>query len=212
MKKSMILLSLLLVTLTGFSQPRKYNKSMEKALASLNEASTPEALAASATSFEEIASLYPDMWMPPYYAAYCLISASFQTAEYSSKMEFLNQAKKDLESAKSLKPEESETEALDAYHALGMMAADPQSNGPIYLEDFNICIGKAKQLNPDNPRPYYMDGLLKANLPDYMGGGPVAARQEHQTAAKKYAEFRNDDPCWPRWGESQNQDALEGLQ
>jgi hypothetical protein len=212
MKKTLILFTLLLFTLSGFSQPRKYKKSMEKALASLNEASTPEALAACAASFEEIASLYPDDWMPSYYAAYCLVSASFNTGEYTVKTDYLNQAGTDLDRIRSLMPEESEVEALKAYHALGMMAADPQSNGPIYLEDFNICIGKAKKLNPDNPRPYYMDGLLKANLPEYMGGGPEAAKLEHRVAAQKYAEFRNDDPCWPRWGEALNQEALEGLQ
>ncbi|MGW8315864.1 MAG: hypothetical protein ACWGNV_09715, partial [Bacteroidales bacterium] len=141
-----------------------------------------------------------------------LISASFNNMEYIAKMDDLNQAKEAVDRVKKLMPEESEIEALDAYHALGMMAADPQSNGPLYLEDFTSCIGKAKQLNPDNPRPYYMDGLLKANLPDYMGGGPLAARQEHETAAQKFREFQNDDPFWPTWGEAQNQEQLESVQ
>lgn len=212
MKKSIFLLTLMLVTLSGFSQPRKYKKSMEKAMASLTEASSPEKLLACAASFGEIAANYPDMWFPPYYEAYCLISASFNSGEYMAKMDNLNRAKVVLDKVKRLKADESEIEALDAYHALGMMAADPQSNGPIYLEDFTICIGKAKQMNPDNPRPYYMDGLLKANLPDYMGGGPLAAKQEHETAAQKYRDFQNDDPFWPRWGEAQNQEQLDSVQ
>ena len=177
MKKSMILLTLMLVTLSGFSQPRKYKKAMENAVESLGEASSPEKLSQCAVSFGDIAANYPDLWMPSYYEAYCLISASFTSGAYDAKMDYLNRAQTSLDKAKALKADESEIEALDAYHALGMMAADPQANGPIYLEDFSLCIGKAKKLNPDNPRPYYMDGLLKANLPEYMGGGPLAARQ-----------------------------------
>ncbi|MGW8315863.1 MAG: hypothetical protein ACWGNV_09710, partial [Bacteroidales bacterium] len=66
MKNSLILLTLLLVTLSGFSQPKKYKKDMEKALASLNEASTPDALGNCATSFGEIAAKYPEQWLPSY--------------------------------------------------------------------------------------------------------------------------------------------------
>ena len=212
MKKSLILLTLLLVTLSGFSQPRKYGKAMEKALDNLAVASSPEELISSAAFFGDIAEKYPELWLPAYYEAYCLISASFNTGEYLSKMECLDDAMKIVDRVRIIEPDESEVEALDAFHALGMMAADPQSNGPIYLEDFTTCIGKAKKLNPENPRPYYIDGLLKANLPDYMGGGAFAAKKEHEIAAQKYREFDNDDPFWPDWGESLNQAQLDTIQ
>lgn len=212
MKKTIFVLSIMLITLPGFSQPRKYKKSMEKAIESITEASSPEDFSACAASFGEIASTYPELWLPSYYSAYCLISASFDAGDYTTRIEALNQAKVHVEQAKKLKPDESETEALDAFHALGMMAADPDSNGPLYLQDFTFCIEKAKELNPDNPRPYYMDGLLKSNLPEFMGGGVHEARQLHQIAAKKFEEFQNDDPFWPSWGAAQNHEVLHNLQ
>lgn len=212
MKKTVFVLTLMLVTLSGFSQPRKYRNSMGKAMESLAEASSPEDFSVCAASFDEIAASYPDMWLPSYYAAYCLVTASFNVQDYATKMDFLSQAKAKVDQAKKLKPDESETEAMDAFHALGMMAADPDSNGPLYLQDFTYSIEKAKTLNPDNPRPYYMDGLLKANLPDFMGGGALEARQLHQIAAQKFEEFQGEDPYWPSWGAAQNQELLDSLQ
>ncbi len=212
MKKTLSSLILLAVALSGFSQPRKYRKSMEKAFASVEQAVTPGDFTACATSFGEIAEGYPELWMPPYYAAYCLVTSTFESSDYTSKTEALKQAGIYVQQVKKLNPEESETEALRAYHALGMMAADPESNGPLYLEEFTYSIERAKKLNPENPRPYYMDGLLKANLPEFMGGGTAVAKLEHQTAAQKFEAFQNDDPFWPRWGASQNQQQLNGLQ
>jgi len=212
MKKTLTLLTILMVPLTTFAQPRKYIKSMGKALEMLQEASGAEQFVECAAAFDEISTSYEKMWMPPYYAAYSLISASFNEGDYSLKDEYLTRAGLSLEKVLALEPEESEVHALSAFHALGLMASDPESNGPIYLEDFNYAIEQAKALNPDNPRPYYMEGLLKANLPEFMGGGAAAAKSTHLMAAEKFKNFKTDDPLWPSWGEALNQEQLHNMQ
>jgi hypothetical protein len=212
MKKSLTLVTILLCSLTMTAQPRKYTKSMGKALEMIQEASGPEGYLACAAAFDEISTAYEEMWMPPYYTAYCLIIASFNEVDYSLKDTYLNRAGLAMEKALSLEPEESEVQALSAFHALGLMASDPESNGPLYLEDFNYAIARAKTLNPDNPRPYYMDGLLKANLPEFMGGGAAAAKSTHQLAAEKFKNFQSEDPLWPSWGEALNQEQLDNMQ
>lgn len=216
MKKTITIMTILLVSVSVsvsvFAQPRKYKKSMGKAMVMLQGTSGAEGFLTCAAAFDEIASGYEDMWMPPYYSAYCRIMASFDEGEYDLKDEYLTSAGLSLEKALAIAPEESEVQALSAFHALGLMAADPESNGPLYLEDFNYSIQRAKTLNPDNPRPYYMDGLLKANLPEFMGGGPAAAKPVHQLAAEKFKNFQSEDPLWPNWGEELNQEQLNNMQ
>jgi hypothetical protein len=211
MKKSVIFLAVLLITLPLIAQPRKYRKSMENALALMDNATSPAQHLECAAQFESVAESYETMWMPPYYSALSLIIASFEENEYGRKMEYLDQANGRLERARQLNSQESEIEALAAFYALAMMAADPESNGPMYLEDFNIYLNKAKALNPENPRPYYMDALLKENLPEFMGGGPDQAKSLYLTADEKFKSFQNNDPFWPHWGETLNREQMDRL-
>jgi hypothetical protein len=211
MKKTMILVVALLVSIPTFSQPRKYKKSMEKAMEMFHQVSSPEDFMACAETFEGISAQYGEMWLPPYYGAYCLTLASLEAGDYSVKEEYLKRSGTSIEKMLELNPDESEVQALIALNMLALMAMAPETNGPMYLEDFNSAVQKAKELNPENPRPYYMDGLLKANLPEFMGGGVAEARALHQKAAEKYKSFRNDDPFWPGWGEDLNQEQLDSL-
>jgi hypothetical protein len=212
MNKAIILLLAVLVSLPAFTQPRKYKKSMGRAIEMLNESSTPDAYMASAETFEGIAAQYGEFWIPSYYAAYSLTIGTFQNGELVMKEANLKRAKESLDKASALQPDESEIQTLSALYLLAMMSLDPEINGPMYYENFNFTLQKAKDLNPENPRPYYMDGLLKGNMPDFMGGGPAAARPLHQMAADKFRSFQNDDPFWPSWGEDLNQEQLDALE
>lgn len=209
MKKTLILLAVALFTLPVLAQPRKYKKSMEKALEAMDQASAPVEYVKCAASFESIAEDYETMWMPDYYAAFSLVITTFNEQEYARKMEYLNRASGSLERARKIQPEESEIEALAAFYALAMMAADPETNGPIYLEEFTTKLNKARSLNPENPRVYYMDALLKENLPEFMGGGIEQAKSLYLTADEKFKSFHNDDPMWPHWGEELNREQMD---
>lgn len=37
-------------------------------------------------------------------------------------------------------------------------------------------IQEAIALNPENPRSYFLDGMMTSNLPEFIGGGPEAAK------------------------------------
>lgn len=211
MKKTMIFIAVALFTLPVFAQPRKYKKSIEKAMEEMDQATTPVQFLECADLFESIAEDYETMWMPPYYAAFSLMIASFNEEEYAQKMVYLDKASGSVERAMELNPQESEVEALAAFYALAMMAADPETNGPIYLEEFTNNLIKAKSLNPENPRVYYMDALLKENLPEFMGGGIEQAKSLYLTADEKFKAFQNDDPMWPRWGEDLNREQMDRL-
>ena len=200
-----------LISLPAMSQGRKYQKVMLKTIQEMNEAGDPESSLQCVSIFEEIAQNDYDQWIPFYYASQILITSSFEESDPATKDDLLARAKKSLDTALELAPEESEVHTLDALHLIGMMAVDPDTRGPEYFEDVISALEKAKNLNPNNPRALFLDGMMAANLPDFMGGGPAVAKPIYLEAEKLFNEFQNDDPLWPSWGEDMVKDELEKL-
>ena len=106
MKKSILLLGLVLITLPAISQGRKYKKTTLKAIEVMNDATDWESSLLSVEKFEEIARDYPDQWFPFYYASMILITRSFEDPGLARVDEQLDRAEKLLNSAEELSPDE----------------------------------------------------------------------------------------------------------
>ncbi|MCK5066955.1 MAG: hypothetical protein KAR16_05935 [Bacteroidales bacterium] len=211
MKKILFLLMIILVSLPSMSQGKKYQKGMLKAIELMNDAADPESSLQCVTTFEEFAQKYPDQWIPFYYASQILIIASLEESDPAKSDTLLVRAKKSLDKASELAPEESEIHVLKALYYIGMMSVDPATRGPEYFQDVTWELDRAKELGPENPRAAFLDGMMAMNLPDYMGGGPAAAKPIFLDAEKKFNEFQNNDPLWPSWGTDQVKEELEKL-
>ncbi len=211
MKKVFFLASLVLLSLPVLSQGRKYNKAMLSAVEKMNEAPDPSSELKLAASFEEIALNYPDQWLPSYHASRILVFSSFEESDGSKSDTLLDRAKKSLDKVMKMVPEESEVHVLEAFYYIGMISADPDTRGQLYYQDVLDAIQKSKQLNPENPRPYYVDGMMTFNMPEFLGGGAEAAKPILLEAQEKFKTFHHDDPFWPVWGEDLNQDELDRL-
>jgi hypothetical protein len=212
MKKALFYLMIILVSLPAMSQGKKYQKVMLRTIQEMNEASDPESSLRSISIFEEIAQDYPDQWIPLYYASQLLVTSSFGESDPATKDDLLARAKKSLDTALELAPEESEIQVLNALYYIGMMSVDPETRGPEYYMDVTYALDKSKALNPGNPRAAYLDGIMALNMPDFMGGGPAAAKPILLDAEKLFTEFQNDDPLSPSWGADLVKDELEKLE
>ncbi len=91
------------------------------------------------------------------------------------------------------------------------MSLDPYNRGQLYYEDLLDALRKAEQLNPENPRAHFLNGMLTLNMPDYMGGGPISAKPVFEKAAEMFDAFDPEDPLWPDWGADMNQQELDKL-
>jgi hypothetical protein len=211
MKKALVLLGIALISLPAISQGKKYQKGMRKAIEQMNEANDPAAYLECIDTFEEFAQANPTQWIPSYYAAQMLILNSFEEADPASKDKLLERANKSLDYALKMAPGESEIHALQAFYYIGMMSVDPETRGPQYFEDVNWALNKAKELNPKNPRGKYLEAMMALNMPDFMGGGPEAAKPIFLEAEKHFGEFQNEDPLWPSWGADLVQEELKKL-
>ena len=211
MKKAIFLVLLALLTLPAISQGKKYKKAMKAAVEEMQVAPDAASEMELVPSFEDIAQKYPDQWLPSYHASRILVTSSFEESDGSKSDTLLDCAKKLLDSTMKLVPEESEVHVLAALYYIGMMSVEPEVRGPLYYEDAMIAIEKSLSLNPENPRAYFMDGLMTANMPEFMGGGPEAAKPIFLEAQKKFQTFHNEDSFWPVWGEELNQGELDRL-
>lgn len=198
--KYYILFSLLVVSLTC-AQDDKYTKAMEKNLVLMDSASTPVKLNALANSFERIAAAEKDKWLPYYYAAHCLIIASFVDSVTANKDPYLDRAEKFVIIADSLQPNNSEIYTINGFLAQGRLVVDPMARWQKYGQLSNMLFEKAKELNPLNPRPEMLIGNTLYNTPEAFGGGKKSAEPVLKAALEKYKKFVPETSISPRWGE-----------
>lgn len=211
MKKALFLVSLVLLALPVLSQGKKYTRAMQSTIKKMHEAADPASELELVADFEEIAKNYPDQWLPPYHASRILIINSFEESDATKSDVLLEHAKKWLDSSMKLVPDESEVHVLKALYYIGMMSVEPDVRGPLYYEDVMQAIQTSLSLNPENPRAHFMDGMMTVNMPEFIGGGPEAAKPIFLEAAEKFKTFHHDDPFWPIWGEDLNQGELDRL-
>lgn len=193
------------------AQGEPYNTAMKKALEQMDKASRPEQFMECSGRFERIATAEKDLWIPYYYASHCLVMKSLSEADGEQKDRVLDRAQEMLDIALELEPGESELHVLQAFLYPGRIMVDPVKRGATYMELTFRSLETAKDLNPDNPRIYYLEGTYKMNIPPSMGGGAEAAKPILEEALLKFQTFHNTAAFWPSWGEEATRAELEKL-
>lgn len=212
MKTIAIQITLLLITLTVQGQEKKYETIMLSTIEKMDRARGSEEILNCANQFERIAGAEKTCWLPYYYGAYTLIILSFDEPDGTIKDQILDRAQQNLDQAFALNPDESELHALQAFLYPSRILVDPMGRGMVYIEKISQSLETAKSLDPDNPRPYFLDAINKLNFPPSMGGGPQAARPIFEEADLKFRAFQREDPLWPHWGMEANTAELKKLQ
>ena len=212
MKIYLIILASVLLTLCLYGQEDRYTTAMLSAIEKMEQAQQGGTLMESANRFERIATAEKSRWLPCYYASYSLVVMSFEESDGGKKDLLLDRAQELLDRALELEPEESELHVLQAFIYPSRILVDPMGRGMTYMEKMFGSLERAKTLNPENPRSYFLEGVNKLNLPPSMGGGADVARPILEEALAKFESFKNKDPLWPTWGEDTTRAELKKLQ
>ncbi len=147
--KNIITIIALLLSLSLSAQDQ-YTQGMEKAFGLWKENKTTEATAL----FERIAQAEKDNWLPSYYAANVLISSSFQTKDKTTVNDMLENAKKHIDNAHKISPDNSEITTLEGLLYTGYVAMDPGTYGMTYSGKIMSLHQKAVGLDNNNPRAH----------------------------------------------------------
>ena len=156
-----------------------------------------------------IAKKWDNEWVTHYYLAYSKVALTYNEKDAAKKDAYLDEAEKEREEAVSiLKKENDETYVLEAMIANGRLGVDPMNRWQKYGPIFSSNLESAKDMNPDNPRMYYLQGVAKFYTPKGFGGGKKSAMPYFEKAETLFTKEAGTpaatDITKPHWGTRQN--------
>ena len=197
------------------AQSAKYEKAMKQGLEQLNTAQSIEDFQQAANHFERITSVEETQWLPAYYFAYShmmMATLNMQEQQMSTCQAHLDQAQAILDKTMKIAPDESELFALQGFIYQGRIWEDPQSKGAQFSPLSHEVLDKAIQLDPENPRAYYLKGQVVFYTPEFWGGGAENALPLLEKALEKFNAAKAENGLSPVWGKGTNAYLLKSAQ
>jgi hypothetical protein len=207
--KSTLSLLLIFSAFISLGQSDRYVAAMQKNLTLFDSAKTTADLQTVSNTFERIGDAEKTQWLPYYYAGLALSTTGWNDLKIDKDA---NAARINTfcDKAEAL-DKNSEIYVLRNMSATQQMMVDPQTRWQTYGADANKDLQIAIQLNPDNPRIYYLQGESMLGTPVAFGGGKDKAKPLFE---KAIALFKTDKPkpMWPNWGLARAQEQLAKCQ
>lgn len=206
MKKTILSLLIISLSIVTFAQSDKYVPAMEKNIALLDSAMQKGTLGSLANNFERIADAEKTQWLPYYYAAYCTVMNAFMEQDKSKTDAIADKASDLITKAEGLAGKEnSEIDVIKSMIASSHMMVDPQNRYMKYGAASSENIKKAEALDPTNPRPVYLEAQAKFYTPAAFGGGKDVAKPLFEKALAMFDTFKPASELYPTWGRSTTQ-------
>lgn len=201
MKNLFKLILLTLISFNSFAQTNddKFKTGMKKGLEMLDASKSPDDFLKTSNYFERIAQAESKQWLPPYYAAYGNLLAGLTSRDKAIQDQYYDKALVQIDQANNLSAENSEIYALKGYIQFMKMSVDPQARLS-FMASSSASLGKAKALNPENPRIYLINGQNTFYTPEAFGGGKLKAKPILENAVAKFAIFKPATELDPIWG------------
>ena len=207
--KKLITIVVLLASISGFAQSERYVAAMKKNLAMFDSSKTTADYQALSAAFERIGDAEKTQWLPYYYAGLALATAGWADQNLN-KDDNATKIKALCDKADAI-GKSSEVFEIRNMAATQQMMVDPQSRYMTYGQEASGALTKGMEIDPKNPRLYYLQGMSVFNTPEAFGGGKAKAKPvfEKSVALFKSAEVK---PLYPKWGQKQAEDMLAQCQ
>lgn len=178
-------------------------ESLQSAIQTLDESVTLEDLECAFSMFEDIIPYDQDNWLVYYYAAYSLTKMELIVDKVHID-KYADRALEYLDRAEARSKQNSEIFCLRALIHSGKIRVDKDARGFKFVTVSNALLKKAKQLDPDNPRVYYVMGMNTLGIPSLLGGGESSAIKHFNTAADLFKKEAKSNKGFnlPHWGKS----------
>ncbi len=212
MKKTVLLISLVIMVSVCFSQNDKYKTAMKKNIELFSEAKSLDDFNKLVNQFDRITISEPDNWLPLYYLTRATVFQSRSEKDTGKKDLILDNAQKHLDKALELKGNLSELYVLQGFIHQSRIEVDPAGRGQKYSTMSHEAFEKAKSLNPENPRVYHQQALTVLNTPAFFGGGKENALPLFKLAEKKFEAFKIESELSPNWGNESNDNIINKIE
>lgn len=187
-----------------------YNAVMKKMMVEMDTAETVQGNIKVANEFSRIADIASDQWHPYYYAAFCNVLAAFNIEDLSKVDPLCDKATSLLERAEKLSPKNSEIYCVKAMIELAKIKVNAFQRGLEGLGNAQANLETAQELNPDNPRVYFLLGQQTYNTPESFGGSKKEALKLFEKAIEFFdKKIDKKDTFEVSWGLKSTQKKIE---
>lgn len=199
MKKVTLVFAILLIAIFAKAQDKKYQKAMGQAMQAWAKAEGPADYTEVVNAFSRIAAGQDTSYLPDYYAAYVQIIESFYLTDAATRDKLLDEAQKHIKRASKISPNNDEIEVMNGYALMARMVIDPANRAQKYSPRAMQSYGKARMMNPTNPRAVIMMARMKLGTAQFFGSSiDAACRLAHEGKALLEKETANG--FQPHWG------------
>jgi hypothetical protein len=207
--KSILFSVFLCGLLTTQAQSDKYVTAMQKTLVMFDSAKTTADFQSVSNTFERIGDAEKTQWLPYYYAGLALTTSGWNDAKLDKDA---NSARVDALCDKAESVEKNaEIYSLRNMAATQQMMIDPQTRWQTYGVEASKTLQKGMQLDPNNPRLYYLQGMSLFNTPAAFGGGKEKAKPIFEKSVALFKTFKVK-PLYPDWGEARAEEMVAKCQ
>ncbi len=208
MKRIILSVTLCILGVSSFAQSSKFQQTMQTNLALFDSLKTPDDYISLAASFERIADAEKTQWLPYYYAALSHILRGFSDTK-ANKDEVAEKADALIAKAETIEPKNAEIFLLKSMSSTLHMLVDPAARWQQYGASVNSNRERAKQLDPNNPRVYFLEGQNVFGTPKEFGGGKDKAKLLFEKSIELFKTYKPAGSLHPNWGEKSTQQMLE---
>jgi hypothetical protein len=203
--KSLIVMGALALTVTAASAQQDFKGPLKATWDALDTTKMPDDQAPLANKLALISKKWAGEWSTHFYVALSKTYMSYGEKDEAKHDAILDEADKELDEAVSLlgKPTD-ETWVVAAMIANSRMMVNPMQRWQKYGKTFSDDLDNAKEINPENPRMYYLKGVTTFFTPKNFGGGKKNAQPYFEKATTFFAKEDDKDITRPYWGKARN--------
>lgn len=221
--KQLFLAAAVVFSVAAHAQSNKYADAMQKNLSLFDSAKTVSDYENIAATFQRIGDAEKTQWLPYYWQGIALARIGWmyfpdEKGVTAVKVDNLSQTVDDLATRITAAADKADAIATDNnakseiltvrnMAATQQMVVDPQSRYMTYGAQAGEYLQKAMQLNPNNPRPYYMQAMSIFSTPEQFGGGKAPAKPVFQKAVD-LGKTEQAQPLYPHWSLEQSEQML----
>ncbi|MFT3739432.1 MAG: hypothetical protein QM786_11800 [Breznakibacter sp.] len=191
----------------GHASAIDFQKTMEPLVPKVYQTNDRDSLANLSATFYRIGQLFPNEWLPIYYAAYCYVSMTFSDNDAGRIHAALDKAQQLLDNAMKIAPKESEIYVLQSL--IYSKRITDAGKGYKFSTLSNEALAQAQVLDENNPRIYFCKGQNVLHTPAMFGGGKGKALPLFEKAKVLFDSQTNTGALQPAWGKEAN-DAMIG--
>jgi len=207
--KKLLTVIVLFTAITASAQSDKYEAAMKKNLSMFDSAKTTADFQNLGAAFERIGDAEKTQWLPYYYAGLALTTAGWQDPKLDKEAN-AERTKALCDKAEAIE-KTSEICEIRNMAATQQMMIDPQTRWSTYGKEASAALQTGMQINPGNPRLYYLQGMSVFNTPAAFGGGKEKAKPLFEKAIVLF-KAEQPKPLYPHWGQKQAEDMLAQCQ